>query len=244
VRPVADTWLEGWVLTAVLYAGLLGWVFLGPAPARASRRAPPTRIRVVAPPEAKPPPAPAPPPPPAARPRLMEAVRQRRSALSPAPLLETPAAAPSPAPAPPRRFSVSMEATVPGGGVAVPVTGPGVPPSPRGVPGATGEGPDAPPFALEPDTGPGLVSQPSPEEMRALYPEQARRAALEGDVKLELVVSETGEVTEVRVVRSAGSGFDEAAERLVRRFRFRPAVRAGKPVPARIPWTYKFRLEG
>jgi protein TonB len=80
--------------------------------------------------------------------------------------------------------------------------------------------------------------------MRSLYPESARRSALEGDVRMEIVVSETGQVEEVKVLRSAGNGFDEAAERLVRRFRFRPAVRNGKAVPARIPWTYKFRLEG
>jgi TonB family protein len=80
--------------------------------------------------------------------------------------------------------------------------------------------------------------------MRALYPDAARRAGIEGDVRLELVVSAEGEVLEVRVVRPAGNGFDEVAERLVRRFRFRPATSAGRPVPARIPWTYKFRLEG
>lgn len=176
----------------------------------------------------------------------MEATRPapRPAQVAPAPLLETTPAAPSPSPAPPRRFAVSMEATVPGGGVAVPVTGQGERPAPRGVPGATGQGADSAPFALEPDTGPSLISQPLPEEMRALYPEQARRGAVEGDVKLELVVSDTGEVTAVTVVHPAGSGFDEVAARLVRRFRFRPAVRAGKPVPARIPWTYKFRLEG
>ena len=81
-------------------------------------------------------------------------------------------------------------------------------------------------------------------EMRALYPDAARRAGLEGDVRLELEVSATGEVTGSRVVRSAGNGFDEVAQRLVRRFRFRPATRGGKAVPATVPWTYKFRLEG
>ena len=80
--------------------------------------------------------------------------------------------------------------------------------------------------------------------MRALYPDAARRGGVEGDVRLELEVSADGEVTGSRVVRSAGNGFDEVAQKLVRRFRFRPATQGGKAVPATVPWTYKFRLEG
>jgi protein TonB len=137
-----------------------------------------------------------------------------------------------------------MEATVPGGGVAVPTASPGFAANPRGVPGATVEGPSEGPPAAEPDRGPSLLAPPDPGELRAAYPRGARRAGLEGDVRLELVVSEAGEVVEVRVVQPAGNGFDEAAVRLARRFRFRPATSGGRPVPARIPWTCKFRLEG
>ena len=97
---------------------------------------------------------------------------------------------------------------------------------------------------MEPDSAPSLIAQPSLAEMRALYPDAARRAGVEGDVRLELEVSASGEVTGSRVVRSAGNGFDEVAQKLVRRFRFRPATKGGKPVPAVVPWTYKFRLEG
>jgi protein TonB len=136
-----------------------------------------------------------------------------------------------------------MEATIPGGGVAVPVTGAGAAPSLRGVPGGTSDDPDAPVTAPEVETAPRLLSQPVAEEMRSLYPEAARRDGLEADVRLELLVSQTGEVAEVAVVRSAGPGFDEAARRLARRFRFRPAERGGRPVAVRIPWTLKFRLE-
>jgi len=245
VRRVSDTALQGGLVTAALYCALFGWLVFAPPTARSAQRTP-TRVRVVAPPrEAEPPPPPPAPPPPPPKPRKMEASRSvpRDAKVAPAPLLETNAPAPS-NPAPPRRFAVSMDATVPGGGVAVPVAGAGQRPSTFGTPGATGEGPDAPAYSLEPDTGPALLFQPDPAEMRALYPETARRGALEGDVRMELLISETGQVVDVKVLRSAGSAFDEVAERLVRRFRFRPAVRAGKPVPARVPWVYKFRLEG
>jgi protein TonB len=167
-----------------------------------------------------------------------------KTPVAPAPLLGTPPAAPTPPKVAPRRFAVALEATVPGGGVAVPTAAPGMPSAVRATPGGTSDRPDAPAFVVEPDSAPSLVAQPDAAEMRALYPEAARRGSLEGDVKLELEVSATGEVTGSRVVRSAGNGFDEVAQRLVRKFRFRPATRGGKPVPAVVPWTYKFRLEG
>ena len=246
MRRVAHTGLEGGLVSAALYSGLLAWLFLAPPLTRGAPSVSTTRIRLVAPRRDDVPPSPPPSPPPPPRPRRMQAARAPApdAPVAPAPLLAPAAPAATPPPVSPRRFAVSMEATVPGGGVAVPVAGAGTRPATRATPGAAGEGPEAPAFALEPDAGPALLSQPDPAEMRSLYPEAARRGALEGDVKLELLVSETGEVVEVKVVRSAGSGFDEVAERLVRRFRFRPAVRAGRPVPARIPWTYKFRLEG
>jgi protein TonB len=114
----------------------------------------------------------------------------------------------------------------------------------RATPGGTSDSPNAPAFYVEPDSLPGLIAQPDLAEMRALYPDAARRAGIEGDVRLELDVSSSGEVTGSRVLRSAGNGFDEVAQRLVRRFRFRPATKAGKAVPATVQWTYKFRLEG
>jgi TonB family protein len=90
---------------------------------------------------------------------------------------------------------------------------------------------------------PGLLGKPSDAELRAAYPEAARRQGLDGDVKLEILVDETGRVTRVKVVRPAGNGFDEAADRLIRKHRFRPAQKGGQAVAVWIPWTYKFRLE-
>jgi protein TonB len=241
VKAVADTWRQGWTITLVLYGALFAWLFLGPAPRRRSERPPPTLVRIAPAPAAVPEPARPASPPPSRREAARRTEAARAAPSPPAPLLEAP---PPPAAAPPRRFSVSMEATVPGGGVALPVASAGGPANPRGVPGATAEGTSEGPAGVEPDRGPSLVDQPAAAEMRALYPEAARRSGLEGDVRLELLVSETGEVVEATVVRPAGGGFDEVAQRLVRRFRFRPATRGGRPVPARIPWTYKFRLDG
>jgi TonB family protein len=76
-----------------------------------------------------------------------------------------------------------------------------------------------------------------------VYPDEAKRAGIEGVVALELTIDREGRVSASRVVTPAGHGFDEAAEEAARRFVFRPALRAGKPVVAKIRYTYAFRLE-
>ena len=241
---VGNTAAHGWGIALVLYAAFLAWVFLAPPTRRPEgERRPPTRVTLVDPR----PPAPEPPPPPPPVPaRKMEVAKAARTKTppAPAPLLETPRSASPPPPVAPRRFAVSLEATIPGGGIAVPTAPPGSAPALRATPGGTSDRADAPAYYTEPDSSPSLIAQPGADEMRALYPDAARRSGLEGDVRLELEVSASGEVTGSRVVRSAGNGFDEVAQRLVKRFRFRPATRGGKAVPATVAWTYKFRLEG
>jgi protein TonB len=242
VTRVRNTGVQGWAISIVLYAAFFAWVLLAPPVRRATGdRRPPTRVTLV---ESRP--LAAEPPPPPESPRKMEVARApaTKTPPAPAPLLEATRSATPPPPAAPRRFAVSLEATVPGGGIAVPTAPPGSAPALRATPGGTSDRPDAPAFYTEPDSSPSLIAQPGADEMRALYPDAARRSGLEGDVRLELEVSASGEVTGSRVVRSAGNGFDEVAQRLVRRFRFRPATRGGKAVPATVAWTYKFRLEG
>jgi TonB family protein len=145
-----------------------------------------------------------------------------------------------------------MDAVVPGnaGGVAMPVA-PG-PTAARGDPDAPAGAPagDNVPFAsraadaTEVDLLPRVLRQPSAAEMRAMYPESARRDGVEGDVRVEILVSAAGRVEEVRLVQPGGHGFDDVARTLVRRLAFVPAQRGGRPVPVWIPWTWKFRLDG
>ena len=91
---------------------------------------------------------------------------------------------------------------------------------------------------------PRLMSQPDLSGMRRAYPEEARRNGQEANVYLKILIDVQGRVSKVRVIRSAGAGFDRAARELVNRFRFRPGEVDGRPVAVWIPWTYKFRLEG
>jgi protein TonB len=76
----------------------------------------------------------------------------------------------------------------------------------------------------------------------ASYPEAARRRRLVGTVTVSMVVSETGEVLEPRVVESAGDVLDQAVLDAVDAWRFEPARKDGEPVAVRwsIRQTFRF----
>jgi protein TonB len=75
------------------------------------------------------------------------------------------------------------------------------------------------------------------------YPPGARADGVEGDVRLELVVGQTGGVESARVVRSVGHGLDEEALQAVRQFRFAAATKDGHAVRVRMGWSMQFRLQ-
>ncbi len=90
----------------------------------------------------------------------------------------------------------------------------------------------------------GAVTPPTLLEfVQAPYPAEARARGVEADVVLALDIDDTGKVTAVEVVEKAGYGFDEAARAAALSFKFRPAVRADKPVRSRILYRYSFHFE-
>lgn len=96
------------------------------------------------------------------------------------------------------------------------------------------------------DTGASKPAVQPPQLERfvpAQYPQQAKEAGLEGNVVLQLDISAEGRVTAVTVVNPAGNGFDEAAVEAAKQFQFAPALRDGKPIPARILYRYNFTLK-
>jgi protein TonB len=79
----------------------------------------------------------------------------------------------------------------------------------------------------EVDTPPEIASVVKPE-----YPPVARRMNISGTVILSVLVTEAGRVADVRTVREAGGnmGLTQAAQKAVRQWTFRPAVKNGVPV--------------
>jgi periplasmic protein TonB len=97
--------------------------------------------------------------------------------------------------------------------------------------------PPPPPVKLAPPKPAVAVSLTKPR-----YSAKARRKGIEGSVVVEFEVTTTGTVKNVRIV----SGAPELAEMVLREapnWRFKPAIRDGKPVATRLRKTVTFRLD-
>lgn len=77
-----------------------------------------------------------------------------------------------------------------------------------------------------------------------LYPPQARMRRVEGEVQVEFVVTADGAVTDAAVVYAEPAGvFEDAVLHTVRRWRFEPGVKDGRPVAVRVRQRMTFKLE-
>ena len=74
------------------------------------------------------------------------------------------------------------------------------------------------------------------------YSEEARKAKYSGTVVLQLVVDASGRARDIKVVRSLGLGLDEKAIEAVMKWKFRPGVKNGQPVPVQATIEVNFRL--
>jgi TonB family protein len=104
-----------------------------------------------------------------------------------------------------------------------------------------------------------LESQPVPEQIynagskdvtppektagdQPTYPRNARRRGLQGDVAISFILKEDGSPTYIFVAESLDPELDESAMDAVRGWRFKPAVKDGRPVAAAISVKVHFGL--
>lgn len=74
------------------------------------------------------------------------------------------------------------------------------------------------------------------------YPTELRQRKVEGVVTLVFVVDAEGRVVDLRVERSSDPAFEGPALDAVRRWKFEPAVRAGKKAPSRLRIPIRFSI--
>ena len=161
---------------------------------------------------------------------------------APAPVVAPPSPLPSrspvrpadePSPLPPGRDRSAGNAEIPGPGSGTAGSGIG--------PGAGGEG-----------SGPGGGARRAERIGGAIsgetdYPPGARRAGIEGSVRVRFTVGTDGRVRDCRVTRSSGHAeLDSTTCRLAeQRFRYRPALdSSGRPVPETVSRTFDWLLPG
>ena len=84
---------------------------------------------------------------------------------------------------------------------------------------------------------PRILSKPEP-----VYTEEARKNQITGTVVLSALFSETGEVTDIQVIRGLSHGLNERAIDAAKRITFVPAESDGKKVSFRMTLEYNFNL--
>jgi periplasmic protein TonB len=100
--------------------------------------------------------------------------------------------------------------------------------------GGTGGGPYRPGSGVDP---PRLL-----REVRAEYSDAARRANLEGEVVMEIVIRRDGTVGDVKILKGLGLDLNDRATQAVRQWRFAPARLKGTPVDVVVEVAVEFRL--
>ncbi|TXK52635.1 energy transducer TonB [Pontibacter qinzhouensis] len=76
------------------------------------------------------------------------------------------------------------------------------------------------------------------------YPQQAIRAHIEGTVYVSFVVSRTGEISDIEVLRGLGAGCDEEAVRVIKSMpKWAPGKQNGRTVPVRYNIPIKYTLK-
>jgi protein TonB len=109
---------------------------------------------------------------------------------------------------------------------------PGANPSPK-----SGNATEAAPIAVSSQVASAHLLQ----RVEPIYPEEARRRYIQGEVVLEAVVGKDGSVQELRLI-SGDSQLAAAAAAAVRQWRFRPYEQRGKPADFSTRLTVNFRL--
>jgi len=74
------------------------------------------------------------------------------------------------------------------------------------------------------------------------YPSQAKRMKVEGTVILEADIDSEGKLVQIRVIKAAGFGFEEAAIEMLKESSFTPAIMGGHSVGVKMRFTIKFEI--
>ncbi|RKH71759.1 energy transducer TonB [Corallococcus interemptor] len=144
-------------------------------------------------------------------------------------------------PKPPLVVGMTMSSTTSAGSFAAPVgnTAYGKANGPAKAPQDV-KGYSAPKYVpvYQVDSEPSVAS-----EVKIPYPDEARRAGIEGTVTLSIAIDAEGKVSSVKVISGPGYGLNEAARDAIRRFRFKPAIKGGEPVATEMKYSYTFLLD-
>jgi periplasmic protein TonB len=234
----AKTWfVSGSLLAHGIFAVAIGEIEVKKASAATA-----IEIAEVAKKKAPPPPEPSKVDPEPLKPREARAQRARAAAAPPPEAPPPPANAAAPIDTLPD-FGLSLTGGAEGSGFAM-AAGHGGPTAPR--PAATAAQPKRLAASLPSASSDGCSEDAIKPKPRAVpqptYTDAARTAQVQGKVRVQLTVDETGRVVDVKLLQGLGYGLDEAALSAARQASFEPAQRCGKPTRATFNISMRFTL--
>ena len=100
----------------------------------------------------------------------------------------------------------------------------------------------AQPAEAAPEAKRALVAPTLVHFVEAEFPPSEQAAGRGATVVLQIAITETGAVADVKVIGSAGAAFDAAAYAAAKQFVFTPATSGGKPIPVKITYQYVFKF--
>jgi periplasmic protein TonB len=181
--------------------------------------------------------APPPPPPPPAAPKAPPKAPEQPKVVPVKPQeMVQPQVIPESVPQPlaqPEAPSEGVEGGVEGGvpgGVPGGVAG--------GITGGTGPGGGEEPLRVGGEVKAPILQQ----KVDPTYPEAARKARMEGVVILEAIITASGSVEDVRVLKSVNPLLDASAVRAVQQWHYKPATLNGRAVRVYLTVTVTFNL--
>ena len=233
----------------LLHAAVVTVLFVVDPPSLQPHKPDPVELEVrelPPPPPPEPEPEPPPPPPP---PRRVAVIPPKAAPQAPPPPPNSAPKEPPPDEPPPPSFGVTLDSVVDGNSnVAVPVGNTLMtkernkvttdkPPAP--LPASES---GAPSFAPVSEIYIGEFPKLIREIKDVHYPDEARRLGIEGKVVLRVGIDRAGAIRSVKVLKSAGHGFDEVAVKAMWRFQFTPCrTHQGDAVDCLITYTYGFQ---
>ena len=92
---------------------------------------------------------------------------------------------------------------------------------------------------VEVDQMPTFITQVKP-----VYPEEVKKAGIEGSVLVKSFINTSGSVTEVEIIETSGNDLlDKAAVEAAQKCKFKPAIKDGRPVAIWVAYKINFKLE-
>jgi TonB family protein len=82
------------------------------------------------------------------------------------------------------------------------------------------------------------------KKVEPVYPDEARKAGVEGVVILEGTIDTEGNVSKVKVLKGEHESLNKAAIEALEQWKYNPATLKGKPMPVNFTVTMKFKLDG